>query len=47
MEKSIQINFFVPKEFVNKIDVAAKKSGSTRSDFIRRSLEYYLKEFGV
>ncbi len=41
---SVQVNVFMPKKFVDQIDENAKITGSSRSEFVRRSLDYYLRK---
>ena len=43
MEK-VQVNVWMPKQFVKFIDETAELTGSTRSDLIRRAVERYLQE---
>lgn len=42
--KSMQVNIFMPQQFVQRIDLASKETGSSRSEFIRRCVDYYLRE---
>jgi|GEM_PF-4938233 len=40
----VQINFWIPRAFLQLIDEAARLTGSTRSDLLRRAIEAYLLE---
>ena len=40
----ILVNLTMTRSFVELIDEVAKLTGSTRSDLIRRALEYYIAE---
>ena len=40
----VQINFWIPRAFLQLIDETAKLTGSTRSDLLRRAIEAYLRE---
>jgi predicted DNA-binding protein len=40
----VQINVWMPQVFVHLIDEAARFTGSTRSDVVRRALERYIAE---
>jgi metal-responsive CopG/Arc/MetJ family transcriptional regulator len=40
----VQVNVLMAKAFVRLIDEAARLTGSTRSDVVRRALERYIAE---